>query len=152
MDQETRAALRLWIVMSRARGSVEAHLHRQVEAHGLSLTEFAVLEVLLHRGALPIGEIGDRVLLTSGSMTYAIDKLEQRGLLRRRRCEEDRRVLYAELTPKGRAKIETAFPEHAALIRTLMAVLTRKEKHEAADVLKRLGRFAEEQTAAASSD
>lgn len=152
MDRQMRAALRLWIAMSRARNSIEEHLHRQVEAHNLSLTEFAVLEVLLHKGALPLGEIGDRVLLTSGSMTYVIDKLQERGLLRRRRCEEDRRVLYAELTPEGRAKIEAVFPEHAALIGDLMAALTENEKHEAAGLLKRLGRFAEEQSVPAQAE
>ncbi len=149
MEQEARAALFLWIAMNRASSSIEAHLHRQVESHGLTLTEFAVLEVLLHKGALPIGEIGDRVLLTSGSMTYVIDKLEQRGLLRRRRCDEDRRVLIAELTPKGRTKIEAVFPEHAALIRDLMDDLTPEEKRRAASVLKRLGRFAKKYDASA---
>ena len=149
MDRETRAALHLWIALSRAFSSIEEHLCDQVEAHGLSLTEFAVLEVLLHKGALPIGEIGDRVLLASSSMTYVIDKLEQRGLLRRRRSEEDRRALLAELTPEGRTKIETVFPEHAALIRDLMDDLTPEEKRRTATVLKRLGRFAKKGGASA---
>ena len=122
-----------------------------MEAHELTLTEFAMLEVLLHKGALPIGEIGDRVHLASSSMTYVIDKLEQRGLLRRRRSEEDRRALLAELTPEGRAKIEAVFPEHAALIRDLMDNLTPEEKRDTASVLKRLGRFAKEHSPSSST-
>lgn len=144
MDRETTAALRLWVIMNRALHSLEERLHEQVEAQGLSMTEFAVLEVLLHKGALPIGDVGERVLLTSGSMTYVIDKLEERGLLQRRRCEEDRRIQYVELTEEGRARIEEVFPEHAALIRDLMAGLTLEEKREAADFLKRVGLSAQE--------
>lgn len=152
MDRETRAALHLWIALSRALGSIEERLCEQVESHGLTLTEFAVLEALLHKGALPIGEIGDRVLLASSSMTYVIDKLEDRGLLRRRRSEEDRRALLAELTPEGREKIDTAFPEHAALIRDLTSELTMEEKRRTASVLKRLGRYADEKEAGAGQD
>lgn len=142
--QEMRAALYLWVAASRALGGIEDRLRRQVETHGLSLTEFGVLEALLHKGPLPIGEIGSTVLLTSGSMTYVIDKLERRGLLQRRRSEEDRRVQFADLTPEGRSLIEVVFPEHAGLIRDLTNVLTLEEKQETAAKLTRLWRFAEE--------
>ncbi len=140
MDRETASSLKLWVVMNRALRSVEKPLRRQVEAHGLSFTEFGVLEVLLHKGPLPIGEIGNRILLTSGSMTYVIDKLEQRGLIDRRACEEDRRIIYAELTEQGRTLIETVFSEHAALIRRLMQELRPAEKETVTNLLKRLGR------------
>lgn len=139
MDQETGSALKLWVVMNRAMRGIEDHLRRQVEPHGLSFTEFGVLEVLLHKGRLTIGEVGSRVLLTSGSMTYVIDKLEQRGLIRRRACGEDRRVIYVGLTEEGRALIETVFAEHAALIADLMGVLPHEERVAVADALKRLG-------------
>lgn len=152
MDRETRAALHLWIAMNRATGSISEHLHRQVEAHELTLREFGVLEVLLHKGALPIGEIGELVLLARSSMTYVIDKLEERGLLQRRRSEEDRRALLVELTPKGRAKIEAVFPEHAALIRDLMDDLALEEKRNAASVLRHLARSAKEHEASPSTD
>ena len=99
----------------------------------------AVLEVLLHKGTLPIGEIGERVLRTSGSMTYILDKLAKRGLLRRRPCPDDRRVQFAELTDEGRTLITTVFPEHAVLIADLMSALSPEELRTAADLLKRLG-------------
>lgn len=150
-NQEKRAALYLWIALTRALGSVEMQLCRQVGAHGLSLTEFGVLEALLHKGPLPIGEIGSTVLLTSGSMTYVIDKLERRGLLQRRRSEQDRRVQYAELTPEGRSLIETVFPEHAALLHDLTSVLTLEEKQDTAARLTRLRRFAEERADGSAS-
>jgi MarR family 2-MHQ and catechol resistance regulon transcriptional repressor len=152
VDRETRAALHLWIALNRTADSIHEHLQRQVEAHGLTLTEFGVLEALLHKGPLSIGEIGDRVLLASSSMTYVIDKLEDRGLLRRRPSEEDRREKLAELTSAGRAKIEAAFPEHAALIDELMADLSLEDRREAASLLRRVERFADEHDAASSAD
>ena len=142
-------ALRLWVVMNRALRTIEDRLSQQVEAHGLSMTEFAVLEVLLHKGPLPIGEIGQRILRTSGSMTYVLDKLQKRHLIRRRPSAEDRRVLRAELTEAGRALIEEVFPEHAALVATLMQGLTPAEQRETADVLRRLGLSARDRAAAA---
>ena len=151
MPPDAAAALRLWVVMNRALRAIEDRLARQVEAHGLGLTEFAVLEVLLHKGPLPIGEIGGRILRASGSMTYVTDKLVRRGLIQRRPCDTDRRVVFAELTDEGRALIEAVFPEHAATIRDLMEGLTPEEQDAAADLLKRLGLHAESQPADATS-
>lgn len=142
MPDPASVALKLWVVMNRALRSVEDSLRRQVEAHGLSLTEFAVLEVLFTKGPLPVGEIGDRVLRTSGSMTYVVDKLAGRGLIERRACPTDRRVIHVALTDAGRALIERVFPEHAALIGSLMQGLTTQEQEAATDILKRLGLYA----------
>lgn len=142
-SDETAAALRLWVILNRAVQSIERVLEQQVETHGLSFTEFAVLEVLLHKGALPIGEVGEQVLLTSGSMTYVIDKLEERGLLRRRPCAEDRRVLYVALSEEGRTLIGEAFAEHAELLREVTDELTREEKEQVSELVKRMGIHAE---------
>lgn len=139
---QVTTSLKLWVVMTRALGSIEERLEQQVQAHGLSLTEFGVLEVLLHKGHLPIGEIGSRILLTSGSMTYVIDKLERRGLIERRACETDRRVVHADLTPDGRSLMAVVFPEHAELIRRLMGGLQLHEQEVAIDLLRRLGHYA----------
>jgi MarR family 2-MHQ and catechol resistance regulon transcriptional repressor len=143
VNPETTSALKLWVVMNRALRSVEDPLRRQVEAHGLSMTEFAVLEVLFAKGALPIGEIGGRVLRSSGSMTYVVDKLETRGLLRRRACPADRRVIYGELTEEGHALVGRVFPEHAALVAALTQGLQQDEQAAVAELLKRMGLFAQ---------
>ena len=140
---ETSTALKLWVVMNRALRPIEKRLEQQVEAHGLSFTEFAVLEALLHKGPLPIGEIGSLVLLTSGSMTYVIDKLVRRGLIERKACKTDRRVVHAELTKQGRSLMEEVFPAHATLIHDLMGGLQPEEQEDAINLLKRLGHYAE---------
>ena len=139
MTDQARIALRLWVVLNRATRSLEEQLSHQVQRHGLSLTEFAVLEALLAKGTLPLGEIGGRVLRASGSMTYVVDKLESRGFIRRLACPTDRRVVFGELTDEGRTLIERVFEEHAGLLEALCAGLTPDEQVIAADLLKRLG-------------
>jgi MarR family 2-MHQ and catechol resistance regulon transcriptional repressor len=152
VDREARASLHLWIALNRTTTRLHEPLRRQVETHELTLTEFGVLEALLHNGPLPHGDIADRVLLANSSITYVIDKLEERGLLRRRQSDEDRRQTLAALTSAGRAKIEAVFPEHAALIDDLMADLSLEEKRTAASVLRRVERSASERDAPSSSD
>lgn len=140
--------LKLWVVMNRAARAIEGRLRPQVEAHGLSLTEFGVLEALLHKGTLPIGALGDLVLLTSGSMTYVVDKLEQRGLIERQACPTDRRVVHAALTDAGRGLIEAVFAEHAALLHEVMTGLTADEQVLATDLMRRLGLHARQAVSA----
>ena len=143
-DEAYDVDLKLWVVMNRAVQSVEQHLRRQVERHGLSFTEFAVLEVLLHKGTLPIGEIGDRVLRSSGSMTYVVDKLEKRGLIERLACPDDRRIVHAALTDQGEALVSTVFTEHKELLRNVLGGLSLSEKAETTERMKRLGLYAAE--------
>jgi MarR family 2-MHQ and catechol resistance regulon transcriptional repressor len=110
------------------------------------MTEFAVLEVLLHKGALPLGEIRDRILVTGASTTYVVKKLESRGLIRRRTSPEDQRVVFGELTSKGRALIKEVFPGHVDRLREVMAALSVSEKQAAAGLLRRLSRHARRAT------
>lgn len=137
-------ALKLFVVLSRAYRAVSEHARRDQERHGLGATEFAVLEALYHKGPLLIGEVGARILLTSGSTTYVIDKLEERGLVTRRPCETDRRALYVDLTREGRALIRKIFPAHAKALESAMAGLSRAEQRNAIDLLKRLGLAAQD--------
>lgn len=143
-DEAQAAALKLFVVLARARASVEAHLHANVGAHGLTLTEFGILEVLYHKGPLLLGEVQKRILVSSGGVTYLVDRLEEKGLVERRACTEDRRARYAALTPQGEALIARIFPQHAELIRELMSALSLEEQRLAADLLRRLGRAAAE--------
>ncbi|MDF1503280.1 MarR family transcriptional regulator [Roseisolibacter sp. H3M3-2] len=133
------AALRLMTTCSRALRAVSEPLRRQLRQWELSSTEFGVLEVLLHKGPLPLGELAQRILITGASTTYTVKQLEGRGLMRRRPCVEDHRVVYGELTEAGRALIAEVFPAHAAEMRRLMGGLSTEEKRVAADLMKRLG-------------
>jgi MarR family transcriptional regulator, 2-MHQ and catechol-resistance regulon repressor len=137
---EHQTALKLFVVLSRASHAMAMRAQRDVEARGLSMTDFAVMEALYHRGPLPLGEIGHRVLRQSGSITYAVDRLESRGWVRRQPSDADQRVTFAELTCEGRALMDRVFPEHAEMIRAMMAALTGEEQERAISLLKRLGK------------
>ena len=137
-------ALKLWVVLARATNAVQEHLVASVARHELTLTEFAILEVLYHKGPLLLGEVQRRILVSSGGVTYLVDRLTQKGLVERRECTEDRRARYAALTPDGEALIGRIFPAHAACIEHAMRGLTLEEQRAAAGLLRTLGRTAEE--------
>src|SRR2546425_5473176 len=121
MDRDRTATLHLVIAVARSYQAIEQGVRPHLAQRGLGMTEFAVLEVLYHKGALPLGEIRDRILVTGASTTYVVKKLEQRGLMRRRTCAEDQRVVFGELTPKGRAVIDEVFPAHVERLRHVTA-------------------------------
>ncbi|MFC5652514.1 MarR family winged helix-turn-helix transcriptional regulator [Paenibacillus solisilvae] len=144
MGQSKDDSLNLFIVLSRASQWVNAHADRDIRSHGLNRTEFGVLELLYHKGAQPIQQIGGKVLMSSGNITYVVDKLEQKQFVQRKASTEDRRLIYAEITDKGRQFIEEIFPAHTAVIEKAVAGLTPEEKKTASQLLKKLGSFAQE--------
>jgi MarR family transcriptional regulator, 2-MHQ and catechol-resistance regulon repressor len=139
MENDVSTSLKLFIVLSRAYKAINEHVNKVIQANGMNPTEFAVLELLYHKGDQPMQQIGGKILLASGSITYVVDKLEQKGMLIRIACPNDRRVTFAQITDKGKAFIEEVFPEHAQQIHTLMSSLSDSEKQEAIELLKKLG-------------
>lgn len=137
-------ALELFVVLSRAYDWVNAHAVRDIRCHGLNLTEFGILEVLYHKGPLPLQQIGEKVLISSGNITYAVDKLEQKQLLVRRPSPHDRRVIFAELTPQGRDLLAAIFPKHIEAIHVAVSGLSPEEQIQATQLLKKLGLAAQE--------
>jgi MarR family transcriptional regulator, 2-MHQ and catechol-resistance regulon repressor len=145
-DGDRAATLQLIIALGRALQAIERGVRPHLVECGLSLTEFAVLEVLYHKGALPLGEIRDRILVTGASTTYVVKKLEERGLMRRRACAEDQRVVFGELTAKGRALIDEVFPAHVERLRHVMAGLSVSQKRDASRLLRALSLHARRTT------
>src|SRR5213594_1017242 len=131
--------LKLWIVLARAFDAVNRHSRASIARFGLGTTEFGVLEVLYHKGELPVCEVQRRILVESSSTTYVVDKLCDRGLVRRRPSPTDRRVTLLALTPAGRRLIARIFPPHAAAMRGAVAALQRREQARAARLLRTLG-------------
>lgn len=139
-DLDQAASLKLFVVLSKAYKSLMDHAVKDMKSHGLASAEFMVLEVLYHRTRIPLQQIGEKILVTSGSITYNIDKLEKRGLLKRVPCDEDRRVTYAEITEAGRELFDDIFPKHVASIHGLMGGLNEEEKRQTTELLKKLGK------------
>lgn len=143
MSYPQRDALNLHIALTRASQWVNAHTDRSIRSFGLTRTEFGVLELLYHKGSQPIQQIGGKVLMSSGNITYVVDKLVKRGFVRRNASKEDRRLIYAEITEEGSAFIQEAFPRHAEVIAEVVSGLSEEERRSAAELLKKLGRYAQ---------
>ena len=138
-DAATATALKLFVVLARAQRAIGERVEANLVAHGLTHTEFAILEALYHKGPLLLGEVQRKILVSSGGITFLVDKLAERGLAERQLCPSDRRARYAALTKKGEALMAQIFPLHAAAIREAMAGLSRAEQKQAATLLKQLG-------------
>ena len=138
MENQERA-LKLFIVLSRASKVILEETNKLIDQYKLNPTEFGVLELLYHRGQQPIQKIGQKILLQSGSMTYVVNKLEEKELLARNFCEKDKRVTYIQITDKGTHLVESIFPTHAKKIEELMAGLSIDEQEQAIELIKKLG-------------
>jgi len=136
-------ALKLFVVFSRAANAVNRRIVATIEGHELTPTEFGILEALHHKGPLLLGDVQKKILLSSGGVTYAVDRLAEKGLVERRECPTDRRARYAVLTPKGETLIARIFPVHAERIEDTMGVLSGKEQDELIALLRKLGFGAE---------
>nr|WP_090854762.1 MarR family transcriptional regulator [Litchfieldia salsa] len=144
MEQEkiyddTSLALKLFIVLSRANRSIADLVEQDIRRYNLNPTEFAVLELLFHKGDQPIQHIGKKVLLASGSITYVVDKLEKKNLIQRISCPKDRRVTYASITEEGTNLMEEVFPKHEEEITRLFSSLESDEKQLMINMLKKIG-------------
>lgn len=137
MNQEL--TLKSFVVFMRASQSIQDRIKRDILNYGLNPSEFAVLEVLYHKGKQTIQQIGQKVLLASGSMTYVLDKLEQKGLVKREDCPNDRRATYAVITNQGISFMEDIFPQHQEVIEQIFGVLTEQENKEMIDLIKKIG-------------
>lgn len=129
----------LWLLLWKAAKTKEVVARHSVEATGLCLSDFGVLEVLLHKGPLPVNTLGKKILISSGSMTAAVDRLEEQGLVVRRSSETDRRERIAHLTEKGRDLIKRLFAEHARDMERAFSCLQSSEKEILAALLRKLG-------------
>jgi MarR family transcriptional regulator, 2-MHQ and catechol-resistance regulon repressor len=137
-------APRLWLVMTRSHHALRLLAEQSIVRTGLCLTDFAALEALLHKGPLTISAIQDKVLLASGSMTAAIDRLEKRGLVVRKSASSDRRARIVELTAQGKRVAVEYFEKHARDLEDLMSVLSATEKQQIYASLKKIGLLAAE--------
>lgn len=138
---QTGAHIRL--VLWKTAKAVETVDRASIRQTGLNLTDFMILEALLHKGPMPVNTIAGKVLLTSGSMTVAINRLTEKGLVERRQDETDRRCFQVHLTPEGRELIETAYARHERNLEEMVEVLNEAEREELVRLLKKLGRHSE---------
>ena len=134
------SGVHVFLVLWKAARAVETYAENSIAELEMCGSDFAVLEALLHKGPLPINEIGKKVLLTSGSITVAVDRLESKGLVERRASGTDRRARIAHLTKAGRELITRVYADHASDMERLAAAsLNRAERETLIRLLKKIG-------------
>jgi MarR family 2-MHQ and catechol resistance regulon transcriptional repressor len=134
----------LWLVLMKAFQALVPHAAESIRQTELGDSDFRVLEVLLHKGPLPVNTIGPKVWLTPGSISVAVERLVKKGLVSRKDQTGDRRVRQVELTSKGRALITRGFGEHATAMEEVASVLSKNERLTFLRLLKKLGKHAAE--------
>ncbi|MCF0148245.1 MAG: MarR family transcriptional regulator [Clostridium sp.] len=122
--------LKLVIAMARTYDDLFFQIEKNVQEFGLNISEFGVLEMLYHKGDQPVQKIADKILVTSGTITYVINKLEKKELVTRRKCDKDKRIYYVSLTEKGRDFIGHIFPKHKDFLDNLFKDLSEENKRE----------------------
>ncbi len=140
------SGVHVWLVLMKAFRALAAHAGKSLNPSrtGLGDSDFRVLEVLLHKGPLPVNTIGPKVWLTPGSISVAVDRLEKAALVKRKNTD-DRRVRLVELTAKGRALITKTFREHASAMEEAAGVLSIEERRMLLRLLKKLGKGGEDE-------
>jgi len=141
-DPRVEGAVATYVKLHRAVHAVSDRVESRLLAEGLTLTQFGVLEAILHKGPLSHRELGRKVLTSAANMTDVVDKLAAKGLVQRVRCPSDRRLVRVELTDAGTLLIERLFPDHARDITSAMSELSCAEIAQLDELLRRLGHCA----------
>lgn len=134
----TELALDLWTRLSKAYDKVRKDQMKQMAQEKLTAPQFNVLEVLSRRGPIPLKRISEELMVTGANITCVVDNLEKEDLVKRVHSKEDRRVINAELTEKGKEKINGILPEYAKQMANLVGVLNENEQRELANLLQKL--------------
>ncbi len=134
------SGVHMWLVLKKAAKALEEHAIAHIARLDMCLTDFALLESLLHKGPMPVNMIGKKVFLTSGSITSAVDRLELKGFVTRMDSPEDRRVKIVNLTETGRAFINKAFSEHAIWMESAVEEIGEERRTLLITELKALGK------------
>jgi MarR family transcriptional regulator, 2-MHQ and catechol-resistance regulon repressor len=143
MNSNSRDPVHCWLVLGKAFRAAAKYLYAGLEETGIDDTDFRILEALLNKGPLPVNTIGPKVNLTPGSISTAVDRLVERGLVSRVESPQDRRVRVVSLTTKGRELIAPIFRKHAAEIRKVFGDASPKELRALEGTLKKIGKRAE---------
>jgi MarR family transcriptional regulator, 2-MHQ and catechol-resistance regulon repressor len=142
-DDEDLSGTHIHLVLMRAHRAVGAHALASFASMELGSSDFRILEALLNKGPQLVNDIGRRISLTSGSITTAVDRLEERGLVERAADPRDARARIVSLTREGKTVITKAFTAHKKKLDALAAPLTKAERQQLLALLKKLGRHAE---------
>lgn len=135
---ERKCANQPFLLLMQTSKAIHDRISDEMSKKNLGITEFSVLEVLFYQGKQTIQQIGNRILISSGSMTYVIDKLEKKGIIKRNDCREDRRVIHITLTAEGIKMMENIMPEYQDMVNSFFRDLTEEESDVMVNFLKKV--------------
>ncbi|MFP5109266.1 MarR family winged helix-turn-helix transcriptional regulator [Neobacillus sp. C211] len=127
-----------FLILMQTSKTIHDRIKEEMTKNNLGITEFSALEVLYQKGKQTIQQIGSCILVSSGSMTYVIDKLEQRGLLRRNACPDDRRVIHVTLTDDGNEWMNDIMPKYHKFVNQMFDSLDSDEAETLVRLLKKV--------------
>src|SRR6195256_2369749 len=142
MNRAMQGADHVWLVMMKAMRALTKYAAAGIEETGLGLSDFGVLEILLHKGPLPVNMIGPIVDLTPGSISTAVDRLFAKGLVSRVESTQDRRVRIVALSARGKDLIASAFRKHSGQMKRVFSELSPEEIRGLEVALKKVGKRA----------
>lgn len=137
---DERRALDAFIKLVRAADSVASRVNAHLADHGLTVSQFGVLEALYHLGPMCQKALGAKLLKSGGNITMVVDNLERRRLVQRNRDTSDRRLITVRLTDEGEGIIATLFPAHVRSVVHEMAEISTTEQEQLGKLCRRLGR------------
>lgn len=146
IEQNFTSAASLWLVLMKAYRSMEAYIESTVSAQGIGLSDFMIMEALLHKGSMSMSQLGDKVLLANPSMTAAVDRLQKLGYVSRCSDATDRRVRTVDLTKEGRRVIRKIFAQHELDLEEVMAGVCPTQREGVRTALKTIGLAAKART------
>ncbi len=132
-------SLKTWVKLARSFNTINKVVNEEINTYGVTPSQFGVLEALYHLGDMPIGKLGEKILVTGGNMTVILDNLEKQGYIERIKSPTDRRSLFIKLTEKGKTLIDQVFPGHKLFVAEIISVLTEEEQIVLGSLLKKLG-------------
>lgn len=138
-NEEEIRALNLYIKLTRAAEAVNARVNQHLADVNLTVSQFGVLEALFHLGPMCQKDLAQKILKSTGNLTFVINNLEKRSLVERRRSIEDRRYVDIYLTPAGQQVIQEIFPHHVDIVKRELAVLTSEEQDELSRLARKVG-------------
>ena len=138
-NRREQRALDTYVKLMRAAESVTARVNRDLDAAGLTISQFGVLEALYHLGPLVLSDLARKILKTSGNLTMVVGNLQKRGLVTRTRQAADKRFYLVSITEKGRKLIAQVFPRHVERIVAAMSTLSPAEQKSLAALSRKLG-------------
>ncbi|MDY5049969.1 MAG: MarR family transcriptional regulator [Candidatus Mucispirillum faecigallinarum] len=135
---ENEIDLKILIALHRVVNAVDSKTIKLVKSYGLSLGQFAVLEVLYHKGEMTVGQVQKKILSTTGTMPVIIKNLEKRKLISHKEDENDKRKRLLYITDKGRDIISQVFPKNKEIIIDYFKNMEIDEKKEFLRLMKSL--------------